>query len=73
LPDLVTAVRKDHARRPPDGFAVQRFHCLLKDLATLCKNRVRWQSTPQWEFERLTLPTPLQRRVFELLGLSLVA
>ena len=64
------AQRKDCERRTPDGFAVQSFQCLLKDLATLCKNRVRWESAPQLEFERLTLPTSLQRRVFELLGLG---
>jgi hypothetical protein len=40
-------------------------------LATLCKNRVRWESAPDVLFERLTLPTPLQRRAFDLLGLSI--
>jgi transposase len=69
-PRSEAAQRKDHERRTSAGMAVQSFQCLLKDLATLCKNRVRWESTPQLEFERLTLPTPLQRRVFELLGLS---
>ena len=64
------AQRKDCERRTPDGFPVQSFQCLLQDLATLCKNRVRWESAPQLEFERLTLPTSLQRRVFELLGLG---
>jgi hypothetical protein len=54
------------------GFPVQSFQCLLKDLATLCKSRVRWSSRFEVEFERVTMPTALQRRVFELLGLSLV-
>jgi len=62
---------KEHNRRTTDGFPVQSFQCLLKDLATLCKNRVRWESAPEVEFERLTLPTSLQHRVLELLGLSL--
>jgi hypothetical protein len=63
---------KEQRRRTPDGFPVQRFQCLLKDLATRCKNRVRWNSSPDVEFERMTLPTDLQRRIFNLLGLASV-
>jgi transposase len=69
-PRSEAAQRKEHARRTSDGFPVQSFQCLLHDLATLCKNRVRWESTPELEFERLTLPTPLQQRIFELLDLT---
>lgn len=71
-PRSKAAKQKEHDRRTPDGFPVQSFQCLLKDLATLCKNRVRWSSRSEVEFERVTMPTTLQRRVFELLGLSLV-
>jgi transposase len=71
-PRSEAAKQKEHDRRTPDGFPVQSFQCLLKDLATLCKNRVRWSSRSEVEFERVTMPTALQRRVFELLGLSLV-
>jgi hypothetical protein len=71
-PRSEAAKQKEHNRRTPDGFPVQSFQCLLKDLATLCKNRVRWSSRSEVEFERVTMPTALQRRVFELLGLSLV-
>lgn len=71
-PRSEAAKQKDRDRRTPDGFPVQSFQCLLKDLATLCKNRVRWSSRSEVEFERVTMPTALQRRVFELLGLSLV-
>jgi hypothetical protein len=69
-PRSEAARRKEHERRTTEGFAVQSFQCLLKDLGTLCKNRVRWESTPELEFERVTLPTSLQHRVFELLGVS---
>lgn len=62
---------KEQQRCTTDGFPVQSFQCLLKDLATICKNRVRWDSSPEVEFERVTLPTDLQRRVFELLGLAI--
>lgn len=67
------AKRKEQERRSVDGFPVQSFQCLLKDLATLCKSRVRWKSHSELEFERVTLPTDLQRRVFELLGLHLAS
>ncbi len=71
-PRSEAAKRKEQERRTADGFPVQSFQCLLKDLATMCKNRVRWSSSSDVEFERVTLPTALQRRVFELLGLGLV-
>jgi transposase len=72
-PRSEAAKRKEQKRQTADGFPVQSFQCLLKDLATLCKNRVRWSSSSDVEFERVALPTELQRRVFELLGLGLVA
>jgi transposase len=71
-PRSEAAQRKEQQRQTADGFPVQSFQCLLKDLATLCKNRVRWSSSSDVEFERVTLPTDLQRRVFELLELGLV-
>ena len=64
------AKQKEQQRRTSEGLPVQSFQCLLKDLATLCKNRVQWTRSAL-EFERTTLPTKLQRRVFGLLGLSL--
>lgn len=72
-PRSAAAKRKECERCTPDGYPVQSFQCLLRDLATLCKNRVRWSSSADVEFERVTLPTRLQRRVFELLGLGIVA
>jgi transposase len=71
-PRSEAAKRKEQERRTPEGFPVQSFQCLLKDLATLCKNRVRWSSRSEVEFERVTMPTALQRHVFELLGLGLI-
>jgi len=62
---------KEQQRRTEDGYPVQSFQCLLKDLATLCKNQVRWNSSPNVEFERVTMPTDLQRRVFQLLDLPM--
>lgn len=70
-PRSETAHAKEQTRRTSDGLPVQSFQSLLKDLGTLCKNRVRWASNEMVEFERLTLPTPLHARVFELLQLPL--
>jgi hypothetical protein len=63
------AHRKDQTRRTADDRPVQSFQCLLRDLATLCKHRVCWPSHPAVEFDRLTVPTDLQRRIFELLAI----
>ena len=41
------------------------------DLATLCKNRVRWKASPDACFDQWTVPTDLQRRAFDLLGLAI--
>jgi transposase len=69
-PRSEAARRKERRRRTSDGLPVQSFQCLLKDLATLCKNRVCWESSPDAQFHQLTMPTDLQRRAFELLGLA---
>ena len=70
-PRSEAARRKESKRRTSDGLPVQSFQCLLKDLATLCKNRVCWESSPDAQFDQLTLPTDLQRRAFDLLGLAI--
>jgi hypothetical protein len=64
------AQQKDESKRTDDGLPVHSFPTLLADLATLAKNRVRTSGTKGAEFYMLTRPTPLQRRVFELLGAS---
>lgn len=70
-PRSKAAKRKEQVRRTSDGFPVQSFQCLLKDLGTLCKNRVCWKSSPDVEFDRLTEPTNLQRHAFDLLRISI--
>lgn len=67
------AKKKQQELRTANKLPVQSFQCLLKDLATLCKNRVRWESQANVEFEKITEPTPVQRRVFELLRLPLAS
>jgi len=70
-PRSESAQAKDRTRRTCDDFPVQSFQCLLKDLATITKNRVRFGSHASAEFDRVTDPTPLQCRIFTLLGLPL--
>jgi len=63
------AKRKDATRRTSDDFPVQGFHDVLQDLGTLCRNRIR---IPEFdsEFEKLTLATPYQQHVLDLLGVT---
>jgi hypothetical protein len=58
------AKRKAQRGRTEDGLPVHSFRTLLRDLATLAKNRVRLGDAA---VDQLTRPTPLQRRAFELL------
>jgi transposase len=67
------AKQKDQTKRTADGRPVQSFQCLLKDLATLCKNRIRCGSAAGVEYDQLTVATDLQRHVFEKLGVSIQA
>jgi transposase len=62
------AQRKDQQQRTDDDYPVQSFPSLLKDLGTLCRNYAQAQNA---EFSLLTTPTRLQRRVFELLGITI--
>ena len=65
-----SAKRKDAKRRTDDGHPVQSFHDILKDLGTLCRNRIR---IPEYdaEYDRMTTPTPYQQHVLGLLDVAL--
>ena len=63
------ALRKAHTRRTGDGDPVHSFQTLLKDLATMARNRIRFASGD--EADMLTTPTPLQEKVLSLLGVRL--
>ena len=65
-----SAKRKDAKRRTDDGYPVQSFHDILKDLGTLCRNRIRI-SEYDAEYDRMTSPTPYQQHVLGLLGVVL--
>ena len=61
------ADRKAARKHNSDGVPVHSFRTLLKDLATLVKNRIRFGES---RFDRFTTPTPLQQRAFDLLNVK---
>jgi transposase len=65
------AQAKARTKRTAQGLAVQSFHDLLKDLATIVKNRIRPVLRSVAPFDIVTRPTPLQKHALQLLGLTL--
>ena len=63
------ARQKDQSKRTTEGLPVHSMQTLLSDLGTLCKNLVQIHGTNS-QFYQLTQATELQRRAFQLLGLS---
>jgi hypothetical protein len=59
------ATAKDTAKITPDKLPVRGYHELVAHLATLTRNTVSFKGR---RLEKLSVPTPGQRRVFELLG-----
>ena len=43
---------------------------MFDDLATIVKNRVQPKDVAMAPFEKITAPTPLQQRAFDLLGVT---
>ena len=60
-----TATAKDTAKITPDKLPIRGYHELISHLATLTRNTVSFNGR---HLEKLFVPTPGQRRVFELLG-----
>ena len=59
------AKAKDGAKHNSDGLPVYRYRDLLTHLATLDRQTITFNGRA---IEKLTTPTPVQRRAFELLG-----
>jgi len=64
-----SALAKARTQRLADDTPVHSFRSLHTQLATLTKNTVR-VPTNTATFEKLSIPTPLQNRALQLLGLS---
>ena len=68
---VAPATRSAHAdgkagrHTSPDGQPLHSFRGLLEHLATLTRNTI---TLAQTTFDKITLPTPTQRRAFELIG-----
>lgn len=65
------ATAKALTKRTEEGEPVHSFQSLLRHLRTIVKDRMRLKSDAAIEFDKLTTPTPLQQRAFDLLGISL--
>jgi transposase len=65
-----TAEQKARRKQTKDGFPVHSFQTLLRDLATLGKNRIQPKDQALEPFEMITAATPLQQRALDLLGVS---
>jgi len=63
------ALSKAARKRTEDDYPVHSFTSLLADLATICANQIQ-PAHDMPAFTKITTPTPLQRRAFELLGVS---
>ena len=63
---MASAKSKDAAKLTPDGETVHDLSSLLNHLATLTRNTVVFPGGVR--IDKLALPTPLQRRAFELIG-----
>jgi Transposase DDE domain len=59
------ARNKDAAKRNSDNLPVRKYGDLLSHLSTLTRQTITFAGQP---IEKLTNPTPVQRRAFELLG-----
>ena len=66
-----SAETKAQRKRTNDNLPVHSFQTLLKDLATLCKQRIKPRLAGAPDFDKITIPTPVQRRAFQLLQVKL--
>lgn len=65
-----SAMLKAHTRRTVDNLPTHSFATLLKDLATLTRNRVQPKLLASPPFDTLTRPTSLQQRALSLLAVA---
>jgi len=65
-----TAARKASRRKDENGQPVRSFRSLLEHLATLTRNNIQYGPTGP-TVPTLAVPTPTQRRVFELLNTTI--
>jgi hypothetical protein len=59
-------------KRTDSGEPVHSFKTLLRDLATIAKNRIQPKAPGAPTFDIITKPTSFQQRVLDLLGVQLL-
>ena len=64
------ALRKARSKKTDEGSPVHSFHTLLEDLASVAKNYIKPEGLDLDPFVKVTNPTPLQQKAFDLLGVS---
>ena len=62
---------KAHTKRNADGGPVHSFATMIRDLATLVKNRVQPRTNGADAFDIITKPTPSQKKAPDLLNVRL--
>jgi hypothetical protein len=65
-----SAAAKAFTKKTPDGETVHRFRGLLAHLATLTQNTIQ-PAGDLPTFERISVPTPLQQKAFDRLGIPI--
>jgi hypothetical protein len=66
-----SAKAKDHTKRTPEDLPVHSFQTLLDDLGTIVRNTIETTVPGAPVFEKTTIPTPLQQRALDLLGVTI--
>jgi hypothetical protein len=64
------AQHKASTKLTDDGGPVHSFRTLLRDLATVAKNRILPKLEHPVAFDLITTPTALQQHAFDLLGVN---
>ena len=65
------AKRKARTKRTEEDMPVHSFQTLLKDLATIVKDRIQPKLAGAEQFDKITRPTPLQQKALDLLSVKL--
>jgi hypothetical protein len=65
------AEEKAFSKRTKEGLPVHSFQSILRDLATISKNRIQPRIPGAPSFDMTTTPTPTQNNALQLLGVSL--
>ena len=65
------AQHKANTKHTEDGLPVHSFQTLLADLATISRDRIQPRLAGAATFDKVTRPTPVQQRAFDLLGVRL--